>query len=234
MTAGSLVGLRSVQVGADIDEETVLLVHSDGYDAGTTITDFSATGHTITVNGGAAVDTAQSKFGGASVVLDGTGDYLSIPDSTDFDFGTGDFTVELWLRLNASLGSYVGFISASDSGSADNSWLFGYYSSAIQFSNGSTGLSHSWSPSTGTWYHMALVRDGDDLKLFIDGSLVKTQAIAGASQFNCHASGMVIGRLYSGAYDNYYVNGWLEEIRISKGIGRYTETFTVATKEYGA
>jgi hypothetical protein len=234
MTAGSLVGLRSVQVGADIDEETVLLVHSDGYDAGTTITDFSATGHTITVNGGAAVDTAQSKFGGASIVLDGTGDYLSIPDSTDFDFGTGDFTVEFWLRLNASLGSYVGFISASNSGSADDTWFFGYYSGAVNFGNGrGTQATESWSPSTGTWYHLAVSRSGDSLRMFIDGELVDTFSAAGQT-YNCGSSGMVVGRLYTGPYDNYYVNGWMDEIRISKGIGRYTETFTVATKEYGA
>ncbi|MEJ0012775.1 MAG: hypothetical protein WDM94_09155 [Bauldia sp.] len=60
----------------------------------TTFVDSSASGRTITANGNAQVDTAQAKFGGASALFDGAGDYLTVPASADFNFGTGDFTVE--------------------------------------------------------------------------------------------------------------------------------------------
>src|SRR5690554_1699309 len=79
----------------------VLLLHGDGTDGSTTITDNSGSAHSPTVNGNSQIDTAESQFGGASVLFDGSGDYLEYADSADWDFGTGDFTVEFWMRRNA-------------------------------------------------------------------------------------------------------------------------------------
>jgi len=74
-----------------------LLLHCDGSNGSTTFTDNSPSPKTVTANGNASVSTAQSKFGGASAVFDGTGDYLSLDGSSGFAFGTGDFTIEFWL-----------------------------------------------------------------------------------------------------------------------------------------
>lgn len=84
---------------AFIDTYTKLLLHCDGTDGSTTFSDNGVTGHTVTANGNAQIDTAQSKFGNASGLFDGTGDYLTIPDHADWNFGTGNFTIDAWIRF---------------------------------------------------------------------------------------------------------------------------------------
>lgn len=74
----------------------VALLHMNGSDASTTFTD--QRGHTFTAAGNAQIDTAQSKFGGASGLFDASGDYISTPDSDEWSFGSGDFTIECWYR----------------------------------------------------------------------------------------------------------------------------------------
>ena len=89
-----------------VDEYTKLLLHCDGADGSTTFID-SATGKTITASGNAQIDTAQYKFGGASGLFDGTNDFLYTPNHADFTFGTGDFTIDFWVRLAAINVQYV-------------------------------------------------------------------------------------------------------------------------------
>jgi hypothetical protein len=78
------------------DSFTRLLLHFDGADAATYFRDHSASAHAVTSNGDAQIDVAQSKFGSVSGSFDGTGDYLTAADSSDWDFGTGAFTIEFW------------------------------------------------------------------------------------------------------------------------------------------
>ena len=81
-----------------LDAHVKLLIHSDTTDTSTTFTDSSRLGiHTITASGDAQHKTAQKQFGATSMYFDGTGDYLTIPDHTDWDLGTGDFTIECWI-----------------------------------------------------------------------------------------------------------------------------------------
>src|SRR3990167_5305793 len=83
------------------DTDCVLMLHMDGTDGATTFTDSSDNAKTMTAVGNAQIDTAQSKFGGASGLFDGTGDWLTTPDSTDWDLGTGDFTIDFWIRFSS-------------------------------------------------------------------------------------------------------------------------------------
>src|SRR5690606_37647124 len=80
----------------DTDPYTVLLMHMDGSDNGTTFTD--ECGKTVTAHGDVCTKTAEKKFGTASAYFDGNGDYLSVPASEDFNFGAGDFTIDLWVK----------------------------------------------------------------------------------------------------------------------------------------
>lgn len=89
---------RGMFVSQDGDD-TVLMLHLDGRDGYTRTTDISSSAHDITFNDNVEIDTAQSKFGGASAYFDGTGDFLTVPNSADWDFGTGDFTIDCWIRL---------------------------------------------------------------------------------------------------------------------------------------
>jgi hypothetical protein len=81
----------------------VLLVGFDGSDGSTTFTDESGAAHALTAVGNVQVDTAQSKFGGASGLFDGAGDAITAADSAAWHFGTGDFTVEAWVRFSRVL-----------------------------------------------------------------------------------------------------------------------------------
>ena len=88
--------------GGGIDSDTVLMLHGNGTDGSTTFTDSSlTTPHTPVAVGNAQIDTAQSKFGGASIYFDGSGDALTIPNDGDFTFGSDDLTVDFWVRFEA-------------------------------------------------------------------------------------------------------------------------------------
>lgn len=108
---------------------TMLLLRMDGANNSTAFTDLSSTPKAVTANGDAKVSTAQSQFGGASLLLDGNGDYLSFPASADFAPGTGDFTVECWIRFTSVPSSgYAGIANTMNSlsGGTTTQWHFGY------------------------------------------------------------------------------------------------------------
>jgi hypothetical protein len=216
------------------DSFTKLLLHMDGADASTTFTDSSASAHTVTANGNAQIDTAQSKFGGASGLFDGTGDVLTTPDSTDWTFGSGDFTVDCWFRINAEQGTrrFIFCQSGPLAQPTDMSIgvevsaanvLHAFLSDGTAFTTitGTTGL------STATWYHMAFVRSGNTLTLYLAGTSEGTASFT-ASVFDATATWQ-IGELAAYGFD---WNGWIDEFRVSKGIARWTANFTPPTAAY--
>jgi hypothetical protein len=222
-----------------VDQYTKLLLHCNGADAATVFFDEAL--HTVTQNGGAQIDTAQYKFNGASGLFDGTGDYLSLADSDDWDFGTGNFTVETWLRRNGNQADYAGIISAGGPAAGPTGWAISFGNAAggttnkVIFYSNTTGswtsnITASAAISDTTWTHVAVVRNGTALTLYYDGVSKGTYDCTGKT-FNSSNSGVVIGRLYTGI-DNYYFKGHLDEIRISKGIARWTAAFTPPIREY--
>lgn len=214
------------------DSFTKLLLHCDGADASTTFTDSSSAAHTVTANGNAQVDTAQSKFGGASALFDGTGDYLSSASHADWNFGgagSGDFTVDLWVRFNA-LGADRGFFSTNDAGTAGYQFYWATSGTTLRvWSGAGTDRSFgSWSPSTGTWYHVAFVRSGGTLTAYVDGTSIGT---ATDGDFNNDSTAMIVGA-GNNAGSAQPMNGWIDEFRVSKGIARWTSNFTPPTSAY--
>lgn len=214
------------------DSYVAALLHMDGTDASTTFID--ETGKTWTANGNAQIDTALSVFGGASGLFDGTGDYLSTSDHSDFDFGSGDFTIDLRVQFNATPGVACHFFGQTTDVNNrinfllwNNSGLKLYFRA---FSGGSTiiDVNVSWTPSVGVWYHLAVVRSGSSLYFFVNGTQQgATQTVSGT--LPNLASSPRIGS-YDGSSD--FLNGWLDEVRISKGIARWTANFTPATEAY--
>lgn len=205
------------------------LLHFNGTDASTTFTD--QTGKTWTAVGNAQIDTAQSQFGGASGLFDGAGDSINTPSSTDHDFGSGDFTVEFFIRRNtANLGHIVGKWALTNRG-----WVV--YSKAngnIQFSYSTTG-SNFIDPidfgglATGVWYHIAVVRTGSILSLYINGVLSSTSNIGTASFF---ASTRILEVGHQNSINYGPFDGWLDELRITKGVARYVNDFTPPTAAF--
>jgi len=209
-----------------------------GYSGGTGLSNISfvdseTTPKTVTPNGNAQLSNVQSKFGGGAGYFDGTGDYLSLADSADWDFGSGDFTVDFWLRFNTV--APAEFVGQIDSIGNNTSWLLFYDQgdgNRLRFmysSNGATliSLNCSWTPSANTWYHIAAVRSGTTLKVYVNGTQVgSTGDVTGVTIYNSTLP------LRVGFGESYYLNGYLDEIRISKGVARWTENFTPPTAPY--
>jgi hypothetical protein len=220
------------------DAYTTVLLHFDGADASTTMTDsnFGGSAHTWTAAGNAQLDT-ESKFGSASLQLDGTGDYISTPDHADFFFGAGDYTIDFWFNRNGGNGSFRTIAYCQHSESPFRAWEF-------QLTSGNVVRFISYYPSLGTvtlsgttaftatgWHHVEVVRNGVNLTLYVDGVQEATNAT-----LSTHAILNSDGVLYIGAeFDGggQYYNGWLDEFRISKGIARHTAGFTPPTGAYG-
>jgi len=193
------------------DGYTKLLLHCDGTDAATSFPDASASAYTVTANGNAQVDTAQSVFGGASALFDGTGDFLSIPDHADLEFGAGDFTIDLRARFNALPGAGVTqtLVRKGRVADADPSYSWnlvntaGVYSLNFQASvDGSTiptSFFNTWTtPSTATWYHLTVVRTGTTCRMFVDGVQIGVDATLSDNFFLSSKS--TESRVFPGAY----------------------------------
>jgi YD repeat-containing protein len=215
-----------------------LLLHGDGSNGSTTMTDSSLSPKGVTAVGGAQISTAQGKFGGASVVLNGSGAYLSSPNHADFNFGTGDFTIETWVRLNALPASGLNYAIAGKYTAAGNlrSWLFhlvntgGVYELGLLLSpDGSSTAaagvltkSGSITVSTGAWYHLAVTRQGGVVRFFVNGVAYgpftnTISPFAGTSAITIGTTGDAAGG---------WLNGYLDDLRITKGIARYAASFT--------
>ena len=221
---------------AGIDEYTKLLLHCNGADSSTSFPDSSDSNHSVTANGNAQVDTAQSKFGGASGLFDGTGDYLSVPDHADWTFGSGDFTIDFWLRRNANGATYLLGQSHTDYSAGSRAWEMNLdasdklqsvvWVSGANPENQGTTLSNAITADN-TWHHLAMVRYGNTLTQYIDGIADGTKDITGMSVqdsayplYICSLSGLSP------------INGWIDEFRVSKGIARWTANFTPPTNAY--
>jgi hypothetical protein len=103
-----------------------------------------------------------------------------------------------------------------------------YWSTNGTSLSGSAPLLFPWSPSTGTWYHVALVRGGNQMRAFVNGSQI------GTTQTFSDTIANATSNLTVGAYGTpgTYLNGWLDEVRVSKGVARWTSTFTPPTGPY--
>ena len=150
------------------DSYTKLMLHMEG--SGNNFVD-SAASKAVTANGNAQMDTVQYKLGGRSAVFDGSGDYLSLADSNDWNFGTGDFTIDFWVRFNTLPAEGVYYPLFGNYGGADSGYnsyyeqLSGVYS--FQFTDGNTDVYWNYALSINTWYHIAIVRNGGNLDLYV-------------------------------------------------------------------
>lgn len=232
--------VRAVTVGVrGIDEDTKLLIHADGANGATSFTDASNIGRTVSGFGNVNVSTSNPKIGTGSALFDGSGDYLSVGNSSDWNFGTGDFTIDFWEKSSAvtanmyalALGistTNLKFLFNSSStcgGSTRGIWIFWNSSGANRICVGTSG-----EYIDGEWHHIALVRKSDTMSLYIDGALKGTASVAGVTiDLTTAGSNFYIG---TNTAAGGFWNGNLDEIRISKGIARWDGPFTPNTLPY--
>ena len=199
--------------------------------------DNSTYAFTITKNGDTSVQSFNpfQRNSAATMYFDGTGDYLTVPATAQFAFGTGDFTIECWaygisgsnnglFQLSAS-SSYFGGQTGIAIGVGTSNLISIYYAASSNI--GSTGPA----AIQGRWNHFALVRSSQVLKLYLNGVLDTTFGTAGAitNTTNYAYTYLTVGGYYSAGY---LWNGYINDFRITKGIARYTTNFTPPTTAF--
>jgi hypothetical protein len=201
-----------------------LLLHGNGTNGSTTITDNSPSPKTVTAVGNAQISTAQSKFGGASIAFDGTGDYLDIVSSSVFDFNSNDFTVEWWQKLSSTTTRYsILNWKTGDSLLSVGNGIFQLFISGGLNIAGNTGVTF-----TTDWQHIAFARSSGVVTFYLDG-ISKSNNLANTMPgYVFPSSGIEIGK----ASSTSNLNGYIDEFRITKGVARYTANFTPPTAPF--
>lgn len=230
------VGIQGKSGAADTFEK--VLLHFDGADGSTTITDNNRGGsaHIWTANGNAQIDTAQSKFGNSSGLFDGTGDYVTTPDHADFTFGSGAFTVDFWFRCTAAGGTLEHLCGQCDSTPTNAATSFRLHRTTGNFIQAIACVSTTAFTVTGTtqftdilnigWHHVAFIRTANILRLFIDG-IQEGGDVSISGTVNDSANALSAGRAGEVTTDPW--TGWIDEFRLSIGVARWTANFTPPT-----
>lgn len=211
-----------------LDQYTKCLLHFEGANNGTTFTD--ECGKTWTAAGNAIISTAKKAYGLSSGYFDGTGDYISTPDSDDFCFGTGAWTIEWCMyptvfsaaKSHGICGQYV---------DDNNFWNITFYETTIYIELVVGGISKalygfvcSGYISVNSWYHIAVVRNGTNILLFINGTKYTLDVLTAVSTnaYPNFAAPLTIG--FDDRFNRYF-QGYIDEFRVSNGIARYADRF---------
>ena len=198
-------------------------------------TQFNPFGETVATG----VEYAPASHGG-SVYFDGTGDYLTSGTSTAYSLGTGDFTIEAWLYNFGFAGSQYGrgwctlyqaggynttrlMLRLNNGYNAMNMWL--YLNPSVYFGGSGTNSTALITPYS--WTHAAFVRQSGTFKLYINGTLDTT--ISGVT-IGLNFDTVEIGRNQDGSVPDW--NGYIDDLRITRGVARYTATFTAPTRTF--
>lgn len=208
----------------------ILLAHFNGANGGTTFTDEK--GKTLTPTSTVQTSTLQNKFGSSVLRFpNSSGSYLTTPGHADFNFGTDDFCMEMWI-LTGHAGSYPGllvreWVSAPWSGGW--SWLLNGNSGSpmqVWFADHSVSAPLLTATNTGyrdgSWHHLAVVRHGNVFTLYIDG-------VANVSATSSFSIATTTKNVTIGADNTFglrFYAGYMDDLRITRGVPRYTANFT--------
>lgn len=218
-----------------------LLLHMDGTNGSTAFVDSGPNALAVTASGDAKVSTGSPYFGTGAAIFDGSGDFLAVtPGSANatVNFGTGDFTVEMWARYSSFMFSNNALVSSI--GPTVGGLYFAIKSNrtfliARAFvANDLITSAVTWPANT--WAHVALARSGSTLRVFKDGILVSsgtnTQSyslsLTGNNDFAVGATQSTSGV----RSQTDFFNGQIDDLRITKGIARYTANFTPPTSAH--
>ena len=192
---------------ADV-KATVLLLHFDGEDGAKTTVDSSPSGHTpIDFFGDAELDIAEKKWGSASLLLDGNGDYLTIADSPDWDIlanAADDWTIDFWVRQDSS--GYQYYLGQNQGGTLR--WGM-YYDNGLGFYSGfGISLAPAEPISDSNWHHIAFCKVADEYAMYKDGQQINYTQTSSVGDYD--------GILEIGAYGtSYSFDGHMDELRIA-------------------
>ena len=228
----SKIKAAGTTVGDVYFPQTELLLPLEGTNGATTTSDLSNRNRSIVFAGtGGSISSAASKFGNTSMLFDSTG-HSRLQVSVDSTLNaTGDFTIEAWI-YDTSTDGYPTFCWNSASG-------FGVYMYlGNNATSGSNKVLRMWSNNSVTvfstelpqsqWYHFALVRSGTSVKLYINGTADATVRTDSGTYLFGDTSTLEIGSHST----QYPFNGYMDDIRMTKGVARYTSNFTPPTSAH--
>jgi hypothetical protein len=199
-----------------------LMIHGD-VGTGTSFEDSSPSKHTITTSGNTTHSDAQSKFSGGSIYFDGTGDYLTIPASGDWDVGTGDWTLDCWAYTTLGT-SYSYLFDTRDGSNTSNFSIYRYGLTLVYYAQVTSKITTGNVLTLNTWHHIALVRSGSTVTLYVDGT--SAGSATDASDYQGLAP-FLIGSRYS--LDTLW-QGYQDEFRFTKGTALWGSAFTPPTR----
>lgn len=214
----------------------VLLCHFDDTNGSTTFIDSSATPHTsFTPFSSTTISTTQSKFGGSSLTLPNSAQSLTVNDRiSDFEFGAGQFTIECWAYYSGGGSTFPMLLSRYINSGGNGSWKFLLDPSGgnlyFQYTtDGTTAISvvGSYTPEA-AWHHFAVDRDiSNIIRTYVDGVVIASASAA--ATFFASTLGLTIGNDES-VFNGF--GGYIDEVRITKGIARYGGAFTPPTAAF--
>ena len=207
------------------------------------VNDDSSHSHTVTASGSATISSTQSKFGGNSLSLNGTSQYLTVPNNDVFDFGSEDFTIEMWIYMTSNAGSSAGDrhgLVARRAADGNRSFHVGIQldggQQKLQFSHttggsGGSQTNYDTDIQLNTWTHVAIVRSGPKVYAFVDGVKNGSEHNISTNRIYAGTSDLTIGYR---AESSQYFPGYIDDLRISKGVARYTKSFVPPSQAVGA
>lgn len=214
---------------------TVLLLGFNGANGNGTVDDESFVNHAdvfgqVGINAPVA-DTSVKKFGVSSFIFNGSG-FIEWADGNEFALGAGDFTLECFVRFNNLTGFQT--IYSQWESVANHSILFDWAPNnlrvglATNTSGADTFIQAAWTPSTGIWYHVCVERSSNTIRLYVDGAVIGTPTAYAGTLFNSSQNPRV-GFLPTAGNG---FKGYMDELRLTKGVARYSGAFTVPSAAY--
>ena len=197
----------------------------------------ATTNNDIVTVGTAALSTTVTKFNSRSMYFNGSTDYLLMPSSSAYNLGSGDFTIECWIYPTTVVSNGIFGIGTQDpdsnlirigSGSTLQFWLGGSNSGGSGAGTKTGIITCATTLVVNTWYHIALVRSGSEtnnVKLYLNGVLDGQ----GTATYFIASNYAVLGRDYP-TYSAEYFAGYIDDLRVTKGVARYTAAFTPTTQ----
>jgi hypothetical protein len=219
--AGGLIPFAFIKKKGDPFYSMVtLLIKGVGSNGSTSFIDQSKSQKTISPSGNAQISTSQFKFGNSSMYFDGVASLLNVPASADFNFGTGDFTIECWIKTSLKVNyQSIYIVFANNSNTA---WLHtdssGYF---IYGTNGNVLNQSNTQVCDGVWHHVAISRELGTLRSFVDGVF----KVSSSSPDDVAVS-TTAGTIGSYGASRYF-SGYMADLRITKGKARYINSFSL-------
>lgn len=181
-------------------------------------------GATITPSGSVGTSADQVKFGTRSGYFNGVDSRFTVPQNTDYAFGTGDFTVEMWIRPSTIAPTWQGLVGTGPGAAANPYFALNLGSPSIYYSD--TVIATGPAVTVNDWNHVAFVRSNGIITIYTNGvagsSIVDNTSLTNEAALHVGASTL----------NAQHFNGYMDDLRITKGVARYTENFAVPTEAY--